>query len=125
MDENSWSRGIQFNIAVSHHSTFGELTPATFDGIAYVLNDIVGDRKLQRCTLLDVGSGRGRLAMCVANRLSVQAVLGIEIDKQLHKFAQHNSIGTSFIFAKGDLMHLTSLSGANIVLGVCVCVLLF
>lgn len=116
MNDHSWSHGHQYELAVSLHGTFGELTPATLDSIAHVLHSILGN-KLRTSTLIDVGSGRGKLAICMANRVSFRAVLGIEMDGQLHSFAQQNSMGTQNIFVKGDLNDLTSLRGANIVLG--------
>ena len=116
MNDNGWSHGPQYHLAVSQHSTFGELTNATMDSIADALRSMLGS-KLKRCTLLDVGSGRGKLAMCVANRVSLRAAMGIEIDAQLHSFAQENSRCTQLIFVNGDLNSLTSLRGTNIILG--------
>ena len=123
MNDNSWSHGHQYEMAVSQEGTFGELTVGTLDGVADTLHKILGS-KLKKCTVLDVGSGRGKLAMCIADRVSVRAVMGIELDATLHSFAQENSRCTQIIFAKGNLNNLTSFGGANIILGVCVSVVL-
>ena len=118
-----WSHGHQYQLAVSLEGTFGELTPAAFDNITAVVQAILGSN-LKRCTLLDIGSGRGRLAMCISYRVCLRAVLGIELDERLHSFAQENSMGSQATFAKGDLNRLTSFRGANIILGslLCACV---
>ena len=117
MADINWSRGEQFTLAMSQHSTFGEFTPATHWAICKAIEGIIGTSKLPKCVLLDVGSGRGRLAMCVDSQIALRAIIGVEIDHSLHEFAQKNSMGTGCVFAKGDVCGITSVRGANIILG--------
>ena len=102
---------------MSQRSTFGEFTPATHWAICRAIEGIIGTSKLHKCVLLDVGSGRGRLAMCVDSQIALRSIIGVEFDHNLHDFAQTNSLGTACVFAKGDFCEITSVRGANIILG--------
>lgn len=112
----NWSRGEQYNLAESLHSTFAEFSPTTFVAIATILLQFCGEHTLSRSTLLDCGSGRGRLALQLASQLAFRAVCGIEIDEHLHVFAQRQSMQSRSVFSRGDLQKLGSVRGANIVL---------
>lgn len=118
----NWDSGVQHNMAISLHGTFGEFVPATYDGLSKHLTEMLGTETLSRSTLFDAGSGRGRMAIELASRLPLRASVGVELDENLHMFAQQNStkalqvypMSGPCVFARGDLQCLGSLQGANI-----------
>eukprot|EP00386_Alphamonas_edax_P015793 GDKI01048255.1.p1 GENE.GDKI01048255.1~~GDKI01048255.1.p1 ORF type:complete len:271 (-),score=18.39 GDKI01048255.1:77-889(-) len=115
-DTKQWSSGHQYILASSDYSTFGEFTETSIGDICRVLSSIVGYDSLSKCTVIDLGSGRGKLAVVVQERLAVRAVVGVEMDMILHTFAQQNSLHTSCVLAKGDITTIENLYGIDIVL---------
>lgn len=119
----NWTSGEEYGMGVSLHSTFAELTTETYRSIAENLVTILGTDTLAKCTLLDVGSGRGKMTIELAAILPLRAAIGVEIDENLHMFAQNNSMKAAHVypqagpclFGRGNLFFLGGINGANII----------
>lgn len=110
-------------MGVSLHGTFAELRPETYHKISEHLLTLLGTDNVAKCTLLDLGSGRGKMGIELAAILPLRAAIGVEIDENLHMFAQRNSLTAAHVypeagpclFGRGDLFLLGGINGANIV----------
>lgn len=89
----NWSSGCQWEAAISWHGTHGELTSAAILTLLSALATVLPGLRTSQLTVFDAGSGRGCLALQLAQHASIfafKAVVGVEMEYALHCWAQQN-----------------------------------